>query len=236
MTIVNSAELSHIPVLRRHPWFEGATEEGLAELARRSRWIRFDAGETLFSEGQAATACLLVCAGVVQGLRYTVDGDDKVFGHVQAGGWLSLLTLFESQPRHLHTVRVREPGEGCLFDAQAMRRFCHTHPRFACRALAHGASLIHHHTDQIDRLTSSGAEERVAEYILRAGKPQNRQPVVLPLSHSQIAVKLGMRPETLSRIFAKWRREGYISQGRGEMYVLKIDSLRRLAPGAGFNR
>ena len=69
------------------------------------------------------------------------------------------------------------------------------------------------------------------QYVLRAGKPQANQPVVLPLSHSQIAVKLGMRAETLSRIFSKWRREGTISDRRGELYVLKIDSLKQLASG-----
>lgn len=67
--------------------------------------------------------------------------------------------------------------------------------------------------------------------MLRAGKPQADQPLALPLSHSQIAVKLGMRAETLSRIFSKWRREGIIASRRGTLYVLRLAPLEQLASG-----
>ncbi|MEN4922762.1 Crp/Fnr family transcriptional regulator [Achromobacter spanius] len=228
MTIVNSRSAPLIAALRQHPWFDGVDDAALLALARGSRWLAFCAGDTIFSEGQAASSCLLVCAGSVQGLRYTVDGGDKVFGHVGPGGWLSVATLFEAAPRHLHGVRARTDGSGCLINGEAFRHLCLSDARLACRVLGHSANLIRHHTDQIDWLTSSSAEERLAEYILRAGKPQESKPVVLPLSHSQIAVKLGMRAETLSRIFAKWRRQGYILDRRGELCILKLDSLKQL--------
>lgn len=214
--------------LRSHPWFDGVDENALLTMASRSRWLEFEPGDTIFSEGQAATSCLLVCSGSLQGLRYTADGGDKVFGHVEPGGWLSVATLFEAAPRHLHSVRARSGGTGCLLNGDAFRQLCLDDARFACRVMAHSAKLIRHHTDQIDWLTSSSAEERLAEYVLRAGQPQGRQPVVLPLSHSQIAVKLGMRAETLSRIFAKWRRQGWISDRRGELCILKLEPLKKL--------
>ena len=106
----------------------------------------------------------------------------QVFGHVGPGGWLSALTLFETTPRHLHSVRARTAGTGCLLQADAFRQLCLDDARFACRVMAHGANLVRHHTDQIDWLTSSSAEERLAEYVLRAGKPQADQPLALPLS------------------------------------------------------
>lgn len=228
MTIVNSPSAPLIAALQRHPWFAGMPDSALFSLASRSRWLEFDAGDTVFSEGQAATSCLLVCAGSVQGLRYTVDGDDKVFGHVGPGGWLSVTTLFETTPRHLHSVRARTDGNGCLLNGEAVRQLYLEDAHFARHVMTHGANLIRHHTDQIDWLTSSSAEERLAEYVLRAGKPQGKEPIVLPLSHSQIAVKLGMRAETLSRIFAKWRRQGLISDRRGELCILQLESLKEL--------
>lgn len=233
MTIVNSRSAPSISTpllaaLHQHPWFDGVPDAALFALASRSRWLEFEPGDTVFSEGQSATSCLLVCAGSLQGLRYTVEGGDKVFGHVGPGGWLSVTTLFETAPRHLHTVRARTEGNGCLLNGEALRQLCHDDARFARHVWTHGANLIRHHTDQIDWLTSSSAEERLAEYVLRAGKPQGNEPVVLPLSHSQIAVKLGMRAETLSRIFAKWRRQGLISDRRGELCILQLESLKEL--------
>lgn len=228
MTIVNSSQPLLIATLRRHSWFENVTDTALAALAARSRWLRFQTGDTIFSEGQAVTACLLICAGSVQGLRYTADGGDKVFGEVGPGGWLSVLALFESAPRHLHCVRAIHDGNGCLLPIDAFLQLCRDDGRFACRVAAHGAQLVRHHTDRIDWLTSSSAEQRLAEYVLRAGKPQADQPVALPLNHSQIAVKLGMRAETLSRLFSKWRRAGIIANRQGKLYVLQITLLKQL--------
>ena len=229
MTIVNSSRSLVLTALRRHPWFEDITEAALGALAARSRWLRFEAGDTLFSEGQSATSCLLVCEGLVQGLRYTADGGDKVFGEVGPGGWLSVLTLFEPAPRHLHHIRAHRDGNGCLVPVTAFLQLCRDDGRVACRVASHGAWLVRHHTDRIDWLTSSSAQQRLAEYVLRAGKPLADQPLVLPLSHSQIAVTLGMRAETLSRIFAKWRREGIVASRQGKLYVLRLAPLEQLA-------
>lgn len=231
MTIVNSSRSLVLAALRRHPWFEGIPEAARGALAAHGRWLRFAAGDTLFSEGQSATSCLLVCEGWVQGLRYTADGGEKVFGEVGPGGWLSVLTLFESAPRHLHHIRAHRDGSGCLVPHGAFLQLCRDDGRLACRVASHGAWLVRHHTDRIDWLTSSSAQQRLAEYVLRAGKPRAGQPLVLPLSHSQIAVKLGMRAETLSRIFARWRREGIVANRQGKLYVLCLAPLEQLAAG-----
>ncbi|OZI29810.1 cyclic nucleotide-binding protein [Bordetella genomosp. 10] len=230
MTKVNSLPepLRIVLALRAHEWFGDVDDAALAGLARCSRWVEFEPGDMLLSEGQEATSCLLVCHGKLQGLRYTPEGGDKVFGHVGPGGFLSVLNLFEATPRHLHCARAIEAGAACLLNGAALRRLCGEHAGLAGRLLRHAANLVRHHTDQIDWLTSSSAEERLAEYVLRAGRPKANQPINLPLTHSQIAVKLGMRAETLSRIFAKWRREGYISDGRGMLRVLRPERLEAL--------
>lgn len=230
MTIVNSPfpQIREADSLRAHPWFAGIGEAALERLALASTWLRFDAGNIVFSEGQAVTACLLVCEGAVQGVRYTAGGDEKVFGQVGPGGWFSVLTLFQDEPRHLHTARAASAGGGCLVDGQALRDLCRKEPVLAERVLRHGANLIRHHTDQIDWLTSSSAEERLAEYVLRMAQIADTGRPALVLTHTQIAVKLGMRAETLSRILAKWRREGLISCQRGAFRILRPESLRDL--------
>lgn len=232
MTFVNSVQATASPkqrALRAHPWFGDLDAQVLAALDAHSRWLELGAGQTVFHEGQPANACLLVCSGCLQGLRHTADGDEKIFGQIGPGGWASVLSLFMRRPRHLHSIRALGTSEACLFDGPAFRTLCQAHAVLACRVLEHGAGLVDHHTDQIDWLTSSSAEQRLADYILRFGKPQSNQPILLPLTYTQIAVKLGMRSETLSRVLAKWRQQGYIAKRRSELRVLDIDFFKRLA-------
>lgn len=142
---------------------------------------------------------------------------------------VSVLSVFLREPCHMYSVRAIAPGQAFLLDSAALRHLCQTHAGLACRLLEHGAELARHHTDQIDWLTSSSAEERFAEYLIRVGKPQSSEPVILPLNQSQIAVKLGMRPETLSRILAKWRQLAYISSKNQDLCVLNIEPIKALA-------
>lgn len=232
MTFVNPIHIDAtrgLQALRAHHWFKELDDRELAPLAAASRWLVYAPGREIFAEGQAIASCLLVVSGCVQGLRYTADGGEKIFGQVRPGGMVSVLSVFMREPRHLHSVRAVEAGEGCLLDAAVFRRLCEANASLACRVLRHSADLVRHHTDQIDWLTSSSAEERLAEYLLRVGKPRAQEPVELPLTHSQIAIKLGMRAETLSRVLAKWRRQGWISDQRGVLRVLDVDYLKRLA-------
>lgn len=232
MTFVNSADRvqQRLQALRTNEWFREMADADLARLADTCRAVSYAPGPAIFAEGHAISACLLVVSGCVRGLRYTADGCEKIFGQVRPGGLVSALSIFMRQPRHLHTICAVESGDGLLIDANAFRQLCEAHPKLACKMLQHGADLVRHHTDQIDWLTSSSAEERLAEYLLRTCKPRPQEPVSLPLTRSQIAVKLGMRAETLSRVLAKWKRQGYIADQHGTLRVMDVDYLKRLAP------
>lgn len=216
-------------LLRQHPWFRALDDALLSELARHSRVMLFQPGQELFSHGQPCTECFLVCTGVLQGLRYTQEGEEKIFGHVQPGAFVGLQSIFTQPQQHWHTIRASTDGTGCFINDTALREACRADTGLAMKVIEHGAKLLHHHTEQIDWLTSSTAEQRLADYILRFGKPQNDDArILLPLSWAQIATKLGMRAETLSRLLAKWRRQGHIRNQRASLYVLDIHALREI--------
>lgn len=215
--------------LRQHPWFRSLDADTFRELVSRCRDISFQAGQEIFHHGAPCTECLLVCEGQLQGLRYTQEGEEKIFGHIVPGAFIGLHSLFADPPLHWHTIRAETPGRGCLLSAAALRQASLAAPALGMHIIEHGARLLRHHTEQIDWLTSSTAEQRLADYILRFGKPQSGDArIQLPLSWAQIATKLGMRPETLSRLLAKWRRQGFIRSQRASLYVLDSNALREI--------
>ncbi|WP_415833738.1 Crp/Fnr family transcriptional regulator [Kerstersia similis] len=215
--------------LRQHPWFSPLEAETFQALIAHCRDVQFQAGQEIFSHGSPCTECLLVCEGQLQGLRYTQEGEEKIFGHIAPGAFIGLHSLFADPPLHWHTIRAETQGRGCLLSATALRQASQAAPALAMHIIEHGARLLRHHTEQIDWLTSSTAEQRLADYILRFGKPQHDDArIQLPLSWAQIATKLGMRAETLSRLLAKWRRQGFIRSQRASLYVLDSNALREI--------
>ncbi|RMX06528.1 Crp/Fnr family transcriptional regulator [Corticibacter populi] len=227
MTLVNreNAEHAQLPHLEGLAWFAGLDALALGQLTREARPLSFKAEEKIFLHGQPCRDCLLVCSGELQGLRYTPEGDEKIFGHIRPGAFAALPSIFAQPQLHWHTIRASTPGRGWLFSDRCLRRFCQTQPEFALRVISNSAWLLHHHTEQIDWLTSSTAEQRLAEYVLRFGRPRNANPVRLPLSWMHVATKLGIRAETVSRILSKWQRKGLILRDRSGLHILNIASL-----------
>ncbi|MDR2129378.1 MAG: Crp/Fnr family transcriptional regulator [Burkholderiaceae bacterium] len=214
--------------LRAHPWFGEVQDLNLRALATRSCWLRFAIGQEIFVQGQPCRECLLIGSGEAQGLRYTAAGEEKVFGHARSGAFVAIQSLFVQPQRHWHTVRASAAGEGVLIGHEPLRTLCLTEPRVALRVIEQGARLVQHHTEQIDWLTSSTAEQRLAEYILRFGDALDAGEVQLPLRWSQVATKLGIRAETVSRLLSKWERKGYVSNCRTRLLVLQADALRQM--------
>lgn len=214
--------------LGQHPWFRRLPPTALDTLAAASRMVMFAAGDEIFAQGQPCHDSLLICTGEVQGLRYTESGEEKIFGTVRPGAFVALPSLFAQPAQHWHTIRAHSNGTGCLVGGQALRAVCAAHPELALHIIEQNSRLLYHHTEQIDWLTSSTAEQRLADYILRFGNIQAGSLTRLPLSWSQIATKLGMRAETLSRMLAKWRRQGLIQHKRSLFHILDADALKRI--------
>jgi CRP/FNR family transcriptional regulator, dissimilatory nitrate respiration regulator len=87
--------------------------------------------------------------------------------------------------------------------------------------------LVHlqHLVGQIEELKARSGVQRVAEFLvqLSAGS-EGECSVALPYNKALIAGRLGMKPETLSRAFAKLRAHGV----RIEAAVAHIEDVERL--------
>ncbi|RZS36057.1 Crp/Fnr family transcriptional regulator [Corticibacter populi] len=232
MTFVtaSNSHLRALALLRTHPWLAGASAQELDALAAHCQVIDFHQGQAIFSNGQQVDDILLIGSGVVNRVRLTDDGEEKVFSQAHQGNMVSLLALFTPNGRHLMEVRAATDGMGVLVEGEAMRSLCAGNSQVCYRMLEHASRLVAHQANQIDWLTSSSAEERVADYILQHAQWQTPQRLRLPLSRTQIAVKLGIRAETFSRILAKWRSKGYITHCKGNLRILDKEALSNLAP------
>ena len=100
---------------------------------------------------------------------------------------------------------------------QALREACQVHPALAIKVLDWLGNRIYQRNNEVDWLTSSSAPQRLGSYLLSL--PSSGGCIRLPLTQQQLAGRLGIRPETLSRLFSEWQRRGYLS-GRQRNWVL----------------
>lgn len=221
-----------LAVLAEHPLFMGLGEDVLAVLANAVPTLHAADGDWLFREGGPARHCLLVMAGQVEVLRISEDGQERICSLFERGQLVAEAALFMPHGRYPMSARARGEVQAVRLPRAGVRAACAQHPVLAMRFLDWLGCRIYQRTNEIDWLTGTSAAQRLAAHLLSLQTAGGR--VRIPVSRQQLAGKLGIRPETLSRMLSDWQRQGHL-EGRGRELVL-FDAAFFLALSGGARR
>jgi CRP-like cAMP-binding protein len=189
---------------------------------------RFGEGEGVFDQGQPADYWYLVLQGRIDTLRYGADGEERVIQHLSAGQLLAPIVMFTPQRRYPVSARAAKASELCRLRRDRLRDACLKHPQLALQILELAAVALGSRIDDVDSLAGCNAAQRLAAYLLQQANVQGMA-IELPLSQRQLAAKLGVRAETLSRLLAEWQKNGYVIGRRQHWQLTEPDTLRQLA-------
>lgn len=216
-------------ILRSCPLFQAVADESLPLVLENSSYLSFTAGELINREGEWVKACPLIISGQIDVFRHTWSGEEKVFGMFTTGELVAIAAIFMPHNRFPMSLRARTDGEALLLDKSAILQLCHASPAIMAQLLSRFSLKLYENINHIDWLTSSSAEQRLAAYLLDLKRCQQSDCVILPLSRGQLATKLGVRYETLSRLFSGWRQKAFIGIDKDAVRITNESYLAELA-------
>lgn len=220
-----------IDLLARHPLFAGLPQEVLAKLADNAWSQTLETGDPIFHEGDNATHYLLVVEGRLEMVRYSHEGDEHIFQTMGPGALVAEAAMFMEHGRYPMSSRVNTgPLTIWRLSGQSLRAACESHGALSMRLLKRFCQRIYQRVNEVEWLTSSTAQQRLAAYFLKLSGEQGEN-LVLPQSQRHVAAQLGIRPETLNRLLADWNNRGWIKGGRRQWRVCVPDPLSRMAEG-----
>lgn len=213
-----------LPFLKKISLFSRLPEASLLAVAEIAGLQRFSNHSYLFREGEEPDfVYCLVEGGVV--LVAGGDPQEVVIEFFGPGESVLLPAALLGLP-YLVSARATSEGQALLIPAHRLRQLVDLDTALAAqcaRALAgHWRLLI----GQLKEIKTQGATERVARYLLSQVEAE-AGPAVLPLPgmKKEIATRLGIKPETLSRTLRKLKSHGVASDGDS----IHIASIERLA-------
>lgn len=192
----------------------------------RTAMVRdFDRGTTIFLQGERARAIYIVVDGWVKLFRITPNGAEAVVGVFTRGRSIGEAVAFRADTYPVSA----EAASNCRLvriEADVFLSNIRRDPEIALAMLSATYAHLQGMVAQIEALKSRTGAQRVAEFLLElADCMEGRCEVTLPYDKVLIAGRLGMKPESLSRAFAKLRDQGVvITQSRAE--IDDIDALR----------
>ncbi|MBW9062326.1 helix-turn-helix domain-containing protein [Rhizobium herbae] len=192
---------------------------------------RFEAGSTLFWEGDPAANVFEVVAGVFRIVRVLNDGRRVITGFIYAGELLgaSLRDRYLYSAEAVTQVTVRRFGRN-RFQEEISRQ-----PELREQLFSRLSDELAAAQDQMVLLSRKNAEERVCNFLLSTARRVTQtcpaMPIVeLPMTRLDIADYLGLTIETVSRTMTKLTNRGVIvAAGRHSVVIVKPVTLASLA-------
>lgn len=190
------------------PVFSGLKAEALAVLLGEATVLNLRQGRALFRQGEPAQAFFVIIEGWIKLYRVTPAGDEAVLNVLTRGESFAEAVTFTSG-RYPATASAVTPARVMMIPADHVMNCIRETPDVALAMIASTSQHLHRMVQQIEQLMSHSATQRVAEFLASLA-PRAKGPcqITLPYDKSLIAGRLGLKPESLSRVFAKLRAAG----------------------------
>lgn len=208
--------------LRSAYLFAELTNEQLETVLHNAQLIQLNAGDVLFSHGQPAEHFYWLSSGLIKLGRMSPNGEEMIVELISPEQTFAEAIMFMDNhgnfPVSAHAV---EASTVLQIENKALINQLRNSVESCFRMMATMSRRLHQQINEIDRLTLQNAYERVSYYLLEHAISINEvSQVELKIAKHMLASRLAIKPETLSRIFARLTREDVI-EVHGTTIILK---------------
>ncbi|HIJ62057.1 MAG TPA: cyclic nucleotide-binding domain-containing protein [Rhodospirillaceae bacterium] len=212
MAALSEGDLS---LVRRAPLFSEIDGAALEELLDSAFIRSYPDGGLVFGRGDAADRFFIVMEGRVNLFALTEKGDQSIIEVIESGQSFAEGAIFAGAqyPLNAEAAVVSRLLE---IPAQPFLRRLAAHQGLAAQLLASLARWERHLTAEIADLKSRSPVQRLGAYLLARAAPGEGGGAAfdLPLSKSELASRLGITPESLSRALKRLAGAGVATHGR----------------------
>jgi len=222
----NDAYIRDLPLLARLP------DDDLKALASRGRVRRFNAGTTIFHEGDPGDAIYVVVDGRIRMSRLSGSGTEATLALIGPGDCTGELSLFDGKPRSA-TATAMQATRTFVVSREDFVNWIKERPG-ASLALLETLSLRIRRTNEIvTDLVFLDLPHRLAKHLLtlasaHADGHSARRPR-LQVTQGELASMLGVSRESVNKQLNQFSRDGWITLSRGAVTIDDSEALRTFA-------
>ena len=197
-----------LALVRKSVLFRSLPEPLVETLLAHAHAREYDRGTTIFLQGERAKAIYLVAEGWVKLYRIAPSGAEAVVNVFTNGSSFGEAVAFRDDVYPVSAEAVTD-CRLIRIEADGFLRKIRETPELAISILSATFTHLHALVAQVEALKAQTGAQRVAEFLLELSSCRDGAcSVILPYDKVLIAGRLGMKPESLSRAFARLREQG----------------------------
>lgn len=214
--------------LRRVYLFSDLDDEEYSQAVAHASSLSLAAGQLLFSQGEQAESFYWVAEGVIRLFRASPQGDEKVIDLIGPNRFFAEAVLFMGS-RYPINASAQSQARLIAFDGRSFREWLAQDANRCFRLLAAMSARMHKLVNEIDRLTLMKGADRLLQYLLDHSDPDEtgRHKVELEAPKQVIASRIGVKPETFSRLLHKLTDIGCVEMDGNLLYIRDPEAMRQ---------
>lgn len=208
-------------------------DEELRHLSDIVSHVELAPGQCLFQESEEARHVYSVTAGTMKVYKLLPDGRCQVTGFLFPGDFLGLA----HDETYAYSAESVTHSALCSYPRGKLEGLLKEFPQMEERLLGMAKHELMVAQEQMLLLGRKTAKERLASFLLMlsraaARRGQKGNPVLVPMSRSDIGDYLGLTTETVSRTFTQLKRDKLIAAESGNrVRLIDRERLDELAEG-----
>jgi CRP-like cAMP-binding protein len=193
------------------PVFQGVEADVMRELMASAHTAQYQKGTIFLSQGAPVSRFYVILEGWCGASKGNAEGQEAILQIFRRGDFLleSILGIFaDISPINLQALT---PVHLLTLAPAAVSLAAERSGILTANMLTASVRRCQELRNHIEQLTLHNAEQRVGRCLLqtRFNASPDGKDIVLPFDKSLIAAYLGIKPETLSRVFQTFRDRGF---------------------------
>jgi len=226
-----------VSVLEKAALLSSLTQAELKQLAMRTVYKSYAAGELLFSEGDPCHGLQILARGRVRIFKASAGGREQVLAINQPGESVAELPVFDGGVYPASASAIEEVAVAFI-SRRNFQDYCMEHPGVALKVLAVVGGRLRRLVGIIEELSFTTIRQRLIAALLRLAESDGKQTergieFLLPASHQELANQLGTVRELISRNLTRLQAEGLLEVDARQIVVKDKSGLSALLTTMG---
>lgn len=221
---------SIVLTLRRHHLFSPLPEKIFQDVCTLANLKRLPGHVTLMHQGDPADRFFLLVSGQVKLHRVTGEGQEHLVEVIRPGQTFAEALLFSHAKAYPVSATALKDSVLVSIEGHHYRTALEDQPQICLAILGTMSIHLHQRLKDIDTLSLANASRRVINFLIQERDLASGD-VVLQVPKRLVASKLGIQPETFSRILHRLVDAGLIEVQRRTIRIMCEEQLMTYQAG-----
>ncbi len=211
--------------LRESVLFAGLQESDFEKIHQPINQFILQPGQVLYRAGESGDRMFTIRSGLVKLVRFLPDGAQRIVRLVKTADVTGLEALL-GKP-YEHDAIVMQPTEVCCLPVETVQLLSGENPALHVELLKRWQRALSEADTWLTELSTGPARERIARLLLRLVRDQD-PPECNLFGREDLGAMLGITTETASRTIAEFKRQGLLTELRGNRFRVDTEGLQSL--------